>query len=214
MASDYRARIWMSAAFLAACGLAAATLVNQGTGQDGTDVALKVTARWSYCWFLPAYTGGALAALFGERLRPLARRGREFGLAFASAHTVHIFMVAWLYYVLYPSPAVGITSAVYFGTALVLMYLLALFSIPTLQSKLPPRIWWALVTLGMDYIAIAFLRDFLKDPFGHGLKHILIYSPFIILGFVAALLRAMGYVMRWRKAHAASRAIPAGSGAR
>lgn len=214
MASDSRAGIWMGGAFVAACGLAAATLIALGAGQTGTYTALQLTARWSYCWFLPAYTGGALAALFGARFRPLARRGREFGLAFASAHLIHVSMVGWLYYLLYPRPPVGISAAVYFGAALVLTYLLALFSISTLQAKLPAWIWWALRTLGMDYIAIAFLRDFLKNPFGHGVRHLLFYLPFIGLGIVATLLRAAGYVMRWRKAHAESRAIPAGSGIR
>lgn len=195
----------MGAAFLAAGALAAATLVTLGAGSDSTRTALRLTARWSYCWFLPAYAGGALATLFGARFRPLAGRARELGLSFASAHLVHVALVAWLYYLLYPRSPVGTSSAAYFGVALVLTYLLALFSIPTLQAKLPPRAWWALRTLGMDYIAIAFLRDFLKDPFGHGIRNLLLYLPFITLGIIAAALRAAGYVMRWRKMRAQSR---------
>lgn len=195
----------MGAAFLTACAVAAATLVTLGAGEDSTRTALKLTARWSYCWFLPAYVGGALATLFGTRFRPVAGHGRELGLSFASAHLAHVGLVAWLYYLLYPRPPLGISSAAYFGVALVLTYLLALFSIPTLHAKLPPRAWWALRTLGMDYIAIAFLRDFLKDPFGHGIRNLLLYLPFITLGIIAASLRAAGYVMHWRKMRAQSR---------
>lgn len=205
MARDSRAGIWMGAAFLLACALAAATLITLGTGSDGTRTALRLTARWSYCWFLPAYAGGALATLFGARFRPLAAHGRELGLAFASAHLVHVALVAWLYYLLYPRPALAVSAAAYFGVALVLTYVLALFSIPSLQAKLPPRAWWALRTLGMDYIALAFLRDFLKEPFGHGIRNLVLYLPFITLGIIAAALRAAGYVMRWRRMRAPSR---------
>jgi hypothetical protein len=59
-------------------------------------VALRMTARWSFLLFWVAYAGGALATLFGPALAPLSGRGREFGLAFAAAHLVHIGLVIWL----------------------------------------------------------------------------------------------------------------------
>jgi len=42
------------------------------------------------------YAGGAMTALFGPAFEPFKKRAREFGLAFASAHLVHIALVAWL----------------------------------------------------------------------------------------------------------------------
>jgi hypothetical protein len=46
--------------------------------------------------FWPAYTGSVLTTLFGPAFEPIKRRTREFGLAFASAHLVHLALVAWL----------------------------------------------------------------------------------------------------------------------
>jgi len=57
-------------------------------------VALRATARWSFLLFWLAYAGGALATLFGPKFQALAHRGRDFGLSFASAHLVHLGLVA------------------------------------------------------------------------------------------------------------------------
>ena len=80
------AAAWMGSAFCAALGLAALTLATLGPGEHGTIVALKVTARFSFLLFWLTYAAGAMTTLFGPAFEPLKRRGREFGLAFASAH--------------------------------------------------------------------------------------------------------------------------------
>src|SRR3954451_20057817 len=85
--------IWMSAAFGTAFGLAAITLAISGTGTTGLTRALRVTARFSFLLFWLGYTGGALKTLFGPSFQPIAWRGRDFGLAFAAAHLVHIGLV-------------------------------------------------------------------------------------------------------------------------
>jgi hypothetical protein len=55
--------------------------------------ALRLTARWSFLLFWMAYTGSAMGALFGPAFEVLARRGREFGLAYAAAHLIHLGLV-------------------------------------------------------------------------------------------------------------------------
>lgn len=185
----------MGAAFLVAAVLAAVTLAILGSGIPGTKAALRLTARWSYCLFLPAYAAGSLIAIFGSRFQPLAKRGRDLGLSFASAHLVHVSLVAWLYYIS-PRPPVGASSAVFFGVALVFTYVLALFSIPKLASMLRPSVWRLLRTVGMEYIALAFLTDFLQNPFGHGLVNLGAYLPFVAAAFAAALLRLSAYAKR------------------
>jgi len=65
-----------------------------GAGERGTHVALQATARLSFVLFWPAYCAAALAALFGPSFQPLQRHVREFGLAFAAAHLVHLGLVA------------------------------------------------------------------------------------------------------------------------
>ena len=62
-------------------------------------MALKATARLSFLLFWPAYVGGALTTLFGPAFEGLKQRGRDFGLAFASAHLVHIALVTWLVHI-------------------------------------------------------------------------------------------------------------------
>ena len=201
----------MTSAFAIALAVAAATLAFRGAGHDGTKFALRLTARWSYCLFLPAYLGGALTTLFGPHFKPLARRGRDLGLAFASAHLVHVGLIVWLYHIS-ARPPVGTGSAVYFGIALLFTYLIALFSIPTLFATLPPRLWRLLVTVGMEYIALAFLRDFLQNPFHHGLVNLLAYLPFIALGCAALLLRLCAYAKRYSTSRAQTRAAIPGAG--
>lgn len=189
---ESRTTIWMSSAFLAALALAAAVLAARGMGHIGTVTALRLTARWSYCFFLPAYIGGTLAAVFGPAFRPLAQRGRDLGLAFASAHLVHVGLVVWDYHIS-PRPPVGEFSALFFAVAVFFTYVLALFSIPRLAAILPRPAWWLLRTVGMEFIALAFLSDFLQNPFGHGLMEIAAYLPFAAFGSAAALLRLLGY---------------------
>lgn len=200
-----RTRYYMAGAFLISVALAAVTLAALGAGHRGTIIALQITARWSYCFFLPAYVGGALASVFGPAFQPLARRARDLGLAFGSAHLTHLSLVGWLYYIS-PRPPVGTTTAIYFGVAAVLTYVLALFSIPTLAAGLPPRLWWWLRTLAMEYIALAFLTDFLHQPFNQGFVHLAAYLPFIGLAAAAALLRIAFYSKRLRQRRLAPQA--------
>lgn len=200
----------MSGAFLGSLVVAAATLAFFGTGIGATDVGLQLTARWSYCFFIPAYAGGALATIFGPALLPLARRGRDLGLAFASAHLTHAGLVAWLYYIS-PHPPLSTRSAIFFGSALLVTYALALFSFPKWVAKLPPRAWWALRTFGMDYIALAFVYDLHNNPFNHGLVHLLAYLPFFAIGIAALLLRAASYAKRLHRWWRAPRVAGSGS---
>ena len=75
--------LWMGVAFGVALGIAAAVLTLYGTDPKGLVAALRMTARWAFLLFWMAYIGGAMTT-------PLARRGREFGLAYAAAMLVHV----------------------------------------------------------------------------------------------------------------------------
>lgn len=196
-ATKPRIALWMGGAYLGSLAIAGLVLAALGPGVRGTTFGLQLTARWSYCFFILAYVGGPLATLFGPAFAGIARRGRELGLAFASAHLTHLCLVGWLYYIS-PTPPVGTFAAVYFSIAALLAYLLALFSIPALLAKLPPSLWWVLRTLGMDYIAVAFLRDFLHSPFSGSLLHRVAYLPFAAVGLAAAIIRIAAYA---RKIH-------------
>ena len=151
---------WMVAAFLVALVSTAIVLSVFGTGELGTAKALSVTARWSFLLFWLAYAGGAIARLFGPNFDGLARRGREFGLAFASAHLVHVGLVLWIIHVAtQPGDAM-----VFFWVGIFCTYLLALFSLPRLREALGTRLWRTSRTIALEYIAIVFAADFIAGP--------------------------------------------------
>ncbi len=197
----------MGGALLGALLIGVGTLLYFGIGEKGTYTAIRLTARWSYGFFLLAYTGGPLAVVFGPGFQPLARRGRELGLAFAAAHLVHMGLVAWLYHIS-STPPIPTSAAIFFGVALGFTYLIALLSIPRLASALPRWLWRTIVIVGMEFIALAFLRDFLRYPFGHGIARILFMLPFTVLAIAAALLRLTSYALKLRLSLRHSRAIP------
>lgn len=209
-ANKPRVGLWMGGAYLGSLAIAALVLAAFGAGSRGTAIGLQLTARWSYGFFILAYVGGPLATVFGPAFQPLARRGRELGLAFASAHLTHLCLVAWIYYIS-TKPPIPLSSAIVFGVAAVLTYLLALFSIPALVVKLPAILWWALRTLGMDYIALAFLLDFLNSPFS-SLLHLIGYLPFAAVGLLAALIRIAAYAKKAHRKWTRSTPGPAPSG--
>jgi hypothetical protein len=193
MQSKSSAGLWMGSAFFAALCVASIVLGTLGAGERGTDAALAATARLSFLLFWVAYAGSAMTALFGRTFQPMKARVREFGLAFASAHLVHVGLVAWLCEIGH-TPAVSVF--VFFGIALVWTYLLALFSIDRLRKALNPMCWWLLRTVGMNFIACAFAVDFIKYPFDPGVKHLAEYLPFAILAVMGPILRLAAFLLR------------------
>src|ERR1700677_1680048 len=103
---------------------------------DKLGLGLQATARWSFLRFWLASVGSALATLFVPRFQALAHRGRDFGLAFASAH---LGLVAWLLYSsATPFPR---SPLIFFSVGVFWIYLLAFLSIRPVSAKLAPRIW-------------------------------------------------------------------------
>ena len=187
------AAVWMGSAFCAALGLAALVLAALGTGERGTDVALQLTARFSFLLFWPAYAAGAMTALFGTVFEPFKRRAREFGLAFASAHLVHLALVAWLTYIGHAPPR---EVFIFFGVAVLWTYLLALFSVRRLQLTLGSKGWWFLRVVGLNYIAYAFASDFLRYPQLGSIKYLVGYVPFAVLSVVGPLICLAAFMRR------------------
>jgi len=185
--------VWIGGAFCAALGLAGVALAALGPGEQGTDVALQMTARLSFLLFWLAYTGAALTTLFGPAFAPLKQRAREFGLAFASAHLVHLALIAWLVNI-GASPSRG--TFVFFGIAVLWTYLLALFSIVPMQRMLGSIGWWLLRLVGLNYIAYAFAVDFLRVSPVASLKYVTGYLPFAVLCLVGPLLYLAAFMKR------------------
>jgi hypothetical protein len=183
--SELPTATWMVAAFCVALVLTALVLAVFGSGARGTQIALRATARLSFLLFWPAYAGSGLAALLGPTFLPLKRHAREFGLAFASAHVVHLALVGWLTYIGY---APGLRSFVFFGIAALWTYLLLLFSLSRLQQWVGQRVWWWLRMVGLNYIILAFAKDFMAVPPRMDLGYVLYYLPFLALCVVGPVL--------------------------
>ena len=147
----------------------------------------------------------ALASLFGSTFQAVARRGREFGLAFASAHLVHVGLVVWLYQISL-QPPVSRAAFVFFTTGLIWTYLLALFSIKRLSQALGPGRWRTLRAVGLEYISFVFLSDFVTQPLHGNAKSLLGYLPFSILAVAGTALRLAAWARR--SAWGTRRALP------
>ena len=179
---------WMGVAAGIAVAIAALVLVSQGADNKGTRLALELTARWSFLLFFMAYAGNAIATLF--KVPSLAGHGRKFGLAFAAAHLVHIGLVIWLGYILGRVPLSG-GLLLFFLIALFATYLLAGLSFGGVKSL--GTAWVPLRFLAMNYILIAFGRDFVlpvlyPKPAQLNLGHFLFYAPFMLASIAAPLL--------------------------
>jgi hypothetical protein len=194
--------LWMSMAFGVALALAVAVLADMGTDTKGIGVALRLTARWSFLLFWTAYAAAATATLFGPIFAPLARRGREFGLAFAAAHLVHIGLVIWLYRIA-ARPPLSDDLFVFFTVGIGWTYLLAVLSFGGLSAVLGPRLWHWVRVLGMNYILLAFARDFVLSAIHsvsahQGFWRSVDYVIFAVMGVAAPCLSlAVAVQRRW-----------------
>ena len=183
---------WMAAAFLVSLLLAATVLAVFGAGERGTVLALRLTARWCFLLFWFAYVGGPLAKLWNLNLfAELARHGREFGLAFASALAVHVALILWHYLIATPPDS----AMLFFWVGIFCAYLLALFSLPGIRDVLGPRLWHIVLALALEYIALVFAVDFIVDPLqaAGAAKYPLSYVPFVVMLVGGALLRLAAF---------------------
>jgi hypothetical protein len=182
-------------AFFAALALAGIVLGQFGTGPDGINRALRVTARFSFMLFFCAYAGGALVTLFGPRFQAIGRNARLFGLSFASAQSIHAGLVIWLYHIS-PEPPVPFSTLVFFGIGLFFAYSLALFSFRRFSQAIGSACWRALRFAGSEYISFAFLVDFAGRPFQRDAVTLLAYTPFVVLSVAGTFLRLAAWVSR------------------
>jgi len=156
-------------------------------------VSMRWTARWSFAWFFLASWSAALGVLFGPRFRPFAARAREFGLAFASAHVVHVALVAIMLY--------GATTPfareplILFGIGVGVVYVMALITLSArLRAILGPQGWRAFRIVGIEYINYAYYWDFRGRTFHKGAINFLIYAPFLVLTMAGPVVRAAAFI--------------------
>jgi sulfoxide reductase heme-binding subunit YedZ len=197
---------WMAAAFIVALGIVAVVYVVAVPSQR-LGMALRATARWSFLCFCLATCGGALTTLFGSIFEPLARKGRDLGLAFAAAHSVHIALVVWLLYIsTEPFPRV---SLIVFSIGVFFVYLLAVISLSsTLSARLGPRRWKNVRSIGVEYIAFAYAFEFGGRILDGNLANAIHYFPLFAAAVGGPLLRMAAYVKRRSSAQKTAGLLP------
>src|SRR3954471_5611349 len=189
MVRQSRLGLWIGVALGMALVSACLILGMGGVSEKPTRLALEVTARWSFILFWLAYTGNALARLSGWE--GIGGHAREFGLSFAAAHLVHVALVIWLSYLLGRIALSG-GLLLFFAVGLFWVYLLAALSFGGARA-MGRQAWRIIRFVGMNYILIAFGRDFMlpilhPKPAQHTLAHFLAYAPFAALSVAAPLL--------------------------
>lgn len=197
---------WMAAAFIVALGIVAVVYVVAAPSQR-LGMALRATARWSFLCFCLATCGGALTTLFGALFEPLARKGRDLGLAFAAAHSVHIALVVWLLYIsTEPFPRV---SLIVFSIGVFFVYLLAVISLSgSLSARLGARRWKNIRSIGVEYIAFAYAFEFGGRILDGNLANAIHYFPLFAAAVGGPLLRAAAYIKRRSSAQKTAGLLP------
>jgi DMSO/TMAO reductase YedYZ heme-binding membrane subunit len=177
--------------------LAAALFTWFGSGSDGTELALRMTARLSFVWFMLAFVAAPLHQLRPSRLSTwLLRRRRAFGVTFGLSMAVHVVCIQRLFMLYAPEQPPMVTTADFLIgiPGLVLVGLLTLTSLDALKRRLSPVAWRRLHITGIWAVwAIFFLC--LVDSVGRKTTDhpILAYYAFIavlLLGLALRLLAA------------------------
>jgi hypothetical protein len=99
-------------------------------------------------------------------------------------------LVSWLCWI---GTVPGVGEFTLFGTAAGFTFLLAVFSFENLHKVLGAKSWHLLRIIGMNFILYAFLTDFMQNPLHGGVKHVVAYLPFVVMGVAAPLLRVAAW---------------------
>ena len=147
----------------------AAALWAGPTPSDDALLAARWTARAALPVFLITYLASSLYRLSAsENTRALLRRRRQWGLAFALAHSIHLVALLINITLYRPRPLMSLAGG---ALAYGFVYLMALTSTDGWQKRLGHR-WKQLHSIGMHLTWAVFLvgygsRAFHQDPAYH-----------------------------------------------
>ncbi|MES2289357.1 MAG: hypothetical protein V4530_06435 [Pseudomonadota bacterium] len=146
---------------LAALGIAAAS----GTGiEEQAKLAARYTARASFAIFLIVYLASSLFRLWRDGGSiALVKRRRQWGLAFALSHTIHLAALAWYSITFQHAPRP--TTLLGGGLGYALLYAMVLTSNDASQRAM--GIWWKwLHTVGIHWLWFIFTFSYFGRIFG------------------------------------------------
>jgi DMSO/TMAO reductase YedYZ heme-binding membrane subunit len=194
-----RTSLWVSTVALVAAGFGGLGYLGGGWTLDGALAAARWTARWSFVWFLMAWSASSLAALWpGGWRRRLLRLRRALGLSFAAAHLVHagFFLTAIVEFGV--SRPIGLFVGG--GTAYAFILAMAFTSNDASVRWLGARRWKQLHTLGGWVVMGVFVKSYFLR---------VVEAPAV--GIPGSLLILTAFALRfaaWRR-----RSAPASGGA-
>ena len=141
--------------------VAATLFAAAGTDSAGTELALRMTARVSFVWFMLVFVAAPLHRLRASPASAwLLRRRRALGVTFGLSMAIHVGCILRLYALHAPErPPMVTESDLFIGIpALVLVGLLTLTSLDALKRQLSSAAWRRLHTTGIWVVwAIFFL---------------------------------------------------------
>ncbi|MEP6786523.1 MAG: hypothetical protein ABI898_12415 [Sphingomonadales bacterium] len=145
--------------------VALAIAAKTGVGADGQAMlAARYTARVSFAVFLVVYLASSLWRLRRNELtRTILRRRRQWGLAFALSHTIHLAALAWFTIGFQHAPRM--TTLLGGGLGYALMFAMVLTSNDASQRMM--GIWWKrLHTAGIHWLWFIFAFSYLGRILG------------------------------------------------
>jgi methionine sulfoxide reductase heme-binding subunit len=182
---------FIAAATLLNAAIAGSLLLAVGTDSDGTQLALRTTARVSFVWFMLAFVASPL-----QQLRPcrfsawLVAHRRALGVTFGLSMAIHVCFILRLFALHAPARPPMVTDADFLIgiPGLMLVALLTITSLDALKRRLGSPAWQRLHTTGIWVVwAIFFLC--LVDSVG---RKSTAHPLLAYYTFIAALLLAMG----------------------
>lgn len=155
-----------------------------GTGDDGWSAATRWTARWSLIPFVLAFAASGLLPRVHGLARDLLRNRRGLGLAFATAHFIHLFAIVTYFTVSgLPVPMIAVIGG---GFGYLLILAMAVTSTDAAQRAMGA--WWKrLHRVGIWYVFLIFTNSYagrVADFRNHGAEGVYgIILLLLALGF-------------------------------
>lgn len=148
-----------AAALVVAAAAAAFGWSRGADAAEGWQLAARYTARWSFLILIPVFFAGPWQRLApNPATRALVRHRRALGLAFATAHTVHLGMIVrfQLEKGLWPNAVTLIGG----GGAYLMMFALAATSHHAAVRRLGGRAWLRLHRVGVHWLWFVFTTSY------------------------------------------------------
>lgn len=170
---------------LALLALFFGSLAFAGTGESGVRLLTRNTVRAAFPLFLLAYVASSARRLWpSDATRWLLRNRRYLGISFGIAMALHLDAILLLGLLLGDAFETEITTLLFGGLAYVFIAAMTLTSFDRTAAWLGPRRWNTLHTVGIHYVGIVFLVQWLGKT-----TESILYLPFLLAMLGAFALR-------------------------